>query len=335
MPPQLLEAILDKALRECDPTYVGLFNWTEPLLHPQISEMVRAVRTRGLSCGLSSNLNVSCDFRNLLSADPTTIRVSLSGFQQDTYGVTHRRGNIELVKANMHLLADAKRATGSQVDLQVLFHRYLGNHDDEEQMRTFAEDLGYRFQPVWAYLMPLEKTLAYLGVEETGTRITAEDRALINRLALPPDEASRAVRHHVRQPCVLQTERLAIDWEGNVQLCCTVFDRKRYSVANYLAVPLEEIQRRRLQHALCQTCTRFGLHVIAVYGATELEDVAMANVVRAYPGVKLERTISLPIATPNSQRPNNWALRLLSKLYHWPARRREKRRRPRQTPRSA
>jgi hypothetical protein len=33
MAPRLLEAILDKALGECEPALVSLFNWTEPLLH--------------------------------------------------------------------------------------------------------------------------------------------------------------------------------------------------------------------------------------------------------------------------------------------------------------
>jgi hypothetical protein len=322
---KLLEAILDKALGECEPAYIGLFNWTEPLLHPRLPELVRAVRARGLPCGLSSNLNVTCDFVELLAADPTSMRVSLSGFQQDTYGTTHRRGNIERVKCNMQALAAAKRATHSTADLHVLFHRYLGNHEDEQSMRTFAEDLGFRFQPVWAYLMPLEKNLAYLGVEGMGTSINDQDRALISRLALRPDEASRAVRDYRQQPCVLQTERLAIDFEGSVQLCCGVYDRAKYTVANFLTTPLDEIQRRRRQHALCQTCAHHGLHVVAVYGATELEDLAIANVQRTYPGVEVARVIQPPVSAPPPAPRRNRALKLLSKLYSWPERRRKKR----------
>ena len=34
MSKELLGAILDKAMRECRVRSVGLFNWTEPLLHP-------------------------------------------------------------------------------------------------------------------------------------------------------------------------------------------------------------------------------------------------------------------------------------------------------------
>src|SRR5580704_11655035 len=44
MSPELLGQIVDKALRECRISAVGLYNWTEPLLHPRIAELVRAVK---------------------------------------------------------------------------------------------------------------------------------------------------------------------------------------------------------------------------------------------------------------------------------------------------
>ena len=40
MPRELLESILDKAMSECRLTYVGLFNWTEPFLHPRLPDMI-------------------------------------------------------------------------------------------------------------------------------------------------------------------------------------------------------------------------------------------------------------------------------------------------------
>ena len=58
MTEELLGEILDKARRECKIKSVGLFNWTEPLLHPTIHDMISVVRSRGLKCGISSNLNI-------------------------------------------------------------------------------------------------------------------------------------------------------------------------------------------------------------------------------------------------------------------------------------
>ena len=58
MAPELLDKILHKAANECSINAVGLFNWTEPLLAPQIVELVRIVNSYKLPCFLSSNLNI-------------------------------------------------------------------------------------------------------------------------------------------------------------------------------------------------------------------------------------------------------------------------------------
>jgi pyruvate-formate lyase-activating enzyme len=323
MPRDLLEAILDKALAECQLSFVSLFNWTEPFLHPRLADMIRAVRSRGLPCALSSNLNVTADFCSVLRADPTLLRVSLSGFRQEIYGKTHRHGNIERVKQNMREVAQAKRLTGSDIDLHVLFHRYLGNHEDEFQMRAFAESLGFQFQPVWAYLMPLEKNLAFLGESDTGTSITSGDRTLIESLALRPDEASQAARPYRDQPCVLQTRRLAIDHEGKIQLCCATFDRARYTVADFLKTPLSEIQQRRRDHSLCATCAKHGLHIVAVYGAPEFEQVARDRVRAAFPDLELPPSYAAPAAKkpkPPKKPRDTGVVKLLKKLADWPSR---------------
>ena len=55
----LLSDILKKAVGESEVTTVGLYNWTEPLLHPQIGDLIRIVKSYGLGCLMSSNLNIS------------------------------------------------------------------------------------------------------------------------------------------------------------------------------------------------------------------------------------------------------------------------------------
>jgi MoaA/NifB/PqqE/SkfB family radical SAM enzyme len=324
---ELLVAILDKALEECELTYVGLFNWTEPFLHPRLPEMIRTVRERGLPCALSSNLNVTCDFGEVLRADPTSIRVSLSGFRQETYGRTHRRGNIGRVKENMRALAKAKRETASKVDLYVMFHRYVGNHADEAEMRKLADELGFRFEAVWAYLMPLEKNLALLGEGNTGAVVTEADRELVKTLALPPTTASAIAKRHQERACALQTERLAIDHEGKVQLCCATYDRASYSIADFVRTPLADIQKARRRHSLCASCTKHGLHVVAVYGAEEFEKAAVERVHASFPGLQIEPSLTAPAVMKPPEvetlalKPNEKYMgRLLKRIVNWPKR---------------
>ena len=95
MSPDLLDRVLDKALGECRIEAVGLYNWTEPLLHPEIARLVRAVKSCGLVCSLSSNLNVLREPESLLGEHPDYLRVSVSGFTQEIYARGHREGDIE------------------------------------------------------------------------------------------------------------------------------------------------------------------------------------------------------------------------------------------------
>ncbi len=167
MSPDLLRRILQKATDECDVTGVALYNWTEPLLHPQLPEMIRLVNEFGLLCDLSTNLNRLKNPEALLRANPHSIVISLSGFTQEIYSRTHTRGDIERVKENLIRLAAAKRATGARTHLYIRYHRYRDNLHDEIQMRQFAREHDISFQSVWAFMMPLEKTLAYLGDTKT------------------------------------------------------------------------------------------------------------------------------------------------------------------------
>src|SRR5262245_18902673 len=54
----IFRRIIEKAARDYEVFQVSLFNWGEPLLYPQLPELVSIVRSHGLSCLVSSNLNM-------------------------------------------------------------------------------------------------------------------------------------------------------------------------------------------------------------------------------------------------------------------------------------
>lgn len=283
MAPELLDKILHKAANECSITAVGLFNWTEPLLHPQITELIRIVKSYNVPCFLSSNLNILKNPEEILRAEPTIFRISASGYNQSVYSITHRGGNIEKVKANMVVLAEAAKSVGSsKTEIHVLYHRYLGNLDDEILMKKFTYDLGFKFMPVWACMMPLEKNLAYIDDDYKEVTLTEEDLQLINRLALPLKEALEASQMYKNQPCRLRDREMTLDFMGNVQLCCGVYDSKKYSLKPFLETSVEQLQKMKYNHELCRKCMDKGCHVYGVYGAPELDQIAMDNLTIYY-----------------------------------------------------
>lgn len=292
MAPELLDRICAKAAREFNRPTIYLFNWAEPFLHPRLDEMIRVVKRHGLAVELSSNLNIARNLDKALAAEPRTLRVSVSGFEQGNYGRTHKRGDIERVKANMATLAELKAKLRSRTKLTVLFHRYLDNHADETMMKAYAEGLGFEFSAVWAYLMPAEKLVALGQGGLDDPRLSEQDRDVIGRFALDPVEAIAIAKRHKEKPCRLLDRSLAITHTGDVLLCCATYDERRFGVGNFLEASSEALQQRREKHEYCAQCVEQGGHVYFNYDAPEFDGAAIARVQRRHPEIETSRLVT-------------------------------------------
>ncbi len=252
----MLAAVLDKALKELPAIDgVGFFNWTEPLLHPQISELIAEVSRRKIPCWVSTNLNVLRNVDALLAARPHEIVVSVSGFHQEIYARGHKGGNIETVKRNMVLLSEAahRNATaGSRTWLRLVYHRYADNEEDELLMAKYAERFGFSFSPCWAYVTSVERVLdLYRGETEF-----EEDRNLLQRLAVAFPAAMNNVSRQAANHCNHIDGRLVLDANADVYLCCASSNASSNIVGNFLAEPLADLQRAKSTHTLCRPCMK-------------------------------------------------------------------------------
>jgi MoaA/NifB/PqqE/SkfB family radical SAM enzyme len=280
MSPELLEKILQKASSECEIDFIGLFNWTEPLIHPKLPELVEIAQSYA-PCHLSSNLNLSkTDYEALLEKNPRYFRISLSGFNQSVYSKTHRGGNVEIVKKNMAKLSEAAAKVKGKTKIEVHYHRYLGNADDELLMKEYSEALGFEFRPIWAYLMPIEKVLQYVNDPAS---LSSQDQELVKMLALPPEreviETSQSVR---ADHCLLLEDQITINSQGVVQLCCALFDEILYSIYKFTDRTFDEIQDKKRKMDICQECMSHGIHNLAQYNSPQYDRIAENNVFKYY-----------------------------------------------------
>jgi hypothetical protein len=124
----------------------------------------------------------------------------------------------------------------------------------------------------------LEKILAYAGEEVCDFHVTEEDQALVNCLALPLQPALAASRKYRSRPCRLREQEISLDFQGNFTLCCGIFDARKYTLGNYIDMPLEHIQKLRRSHPLCGHCMKEGAHVYMTYGIDEMKELALANI---------------------------------------------------------
>lgn len=223
--------------------------------------MCREVNSRGKYLALSSNLNIKRNYAEILPYVNEWC-ISLSGFSQDTYGRTHKGGDIEKVKSNMVALAEARRQTGSECMVYTRYIRYKENIEDERLMKDFTERLGFTHGACWAQLMPLEKLIAYLDGRKG--ELSAEDTEVIRSLAIDPIDYIAMARKYDNGYCHLRSDQITLDPDGNSILCCSVYDQEKNSLGNFLSLDLAQMQEKRLSHATCQSCMSLGAHRLSI-----------------------------------------------------------------------
>jgi len=274
----MFREIIKKVANEQPGTTVSIFNWTEPLQHPEVDRFLLTIKEYGLKSRISTNLNILRDADKIAAANPDGITVSLSGFTQDIYARGHRGGNVEVVKENMRRLSAALRSAKSSADVTVYYHKYKHNLHEIDLMREFSESLGFSFGADWAYYMPVERVEAYVK-----GMLSAEDAGFVEEMfALNIKRAVDVARSFRAEQCLFPATQLTIDCHGNVQLCCAVYNSERFSIGSYLETPFNEIERGLLTHPYCRECMKCGLHIYASWHGHKIhsiyENIAMENI---------------------------------------------------------
>jgi len=250
------QQVLEK-IRGEDPLAANLqlYQWGEPLLNPHLPEMIALAKEADLAVSVSSNLNLDMDLRPVIAAGPDWFRVSLSGFGPD-YEKTHTGGRFERVLANLRQLAGL-RDLNPLMRVEVYYHVYKHNRgEQEEQARELCRELGFEFQPVWAYLISLDEVMA----REEGRPLPPEAQAAADLLALEMDTALTAARQARALPCLVENV-VMVDWNLSMPVCLMYYYPHDNILAdNYLRTPLSEVRARRKSAPLCARCRKLALH---------------------------------------------------------------------------
>ena len=97
---------------------------------------------------------------------------------------THTRGDINIVKSNMHLLRHVLDRTKSKTAIEIGYMVYKHNFsDDFVRMRLLAEELDFHFDWIFAVYMPVEKTITAIRGE-----YDQADKEIFENLPVDPRE---------------------------------------------------------------------------------------------------------------------------------------------------
>lgn len=275
MDEELMEKILDKVARENPNAIVFTYGNSEPFLHPKLPECITAIKRRGLHPEMSTNLNYLQRVEETLEAGPELIIISLSGFTQDIYVRGHAGGNIEKVKENMKVIAEANAARPADKRIKILvnYHEYTDNGHELPLMKEYASSLGIGFFTSYARAISMENTIQYCRAHDPSATefevqegkpdwnkvlppVTPTYEAAMKRLKIPPTDAIEMYKHHpMSRVCPVGAGSLFtfIRYDGTVQMCACTADR-RITLGHYLDMTPDEMIEKRTGHAICKQC---------------------------------------------------------------------------------
>jgi radical SAM protein with 4Fe4S-binding SPASM domain len=207
---------------------IELYNWGEPLLHPEIAAMIEYASRRRISVGLSSNLNrldrVTAE--HLIHSGLSQLIVSVDGATQSSYATYRRGGKLEAVLSNLGMLVDARQALG-QTHPFVVARMLIGKHnqDEIEAVRRLVYDIGVD-----------SFSTGMLYIDTRDARQVQE--------WVPDDPASSPYRGGTvlenEWACHELWESMVINWDGGVAPCCWLHDAQ-YDFGNVMQETIRQI----------------------------------------------------------------------------------------------
>lgn len=139
----LLEIFLDNIGKYL--IMADLFNWGEPLLHPQIDNIVRMFHERRIFHHISTNLNIHNKqvLEKVCDAGLDFLTISISGITQEIYEKYHQKGDINLVLDNLRHIINYKKklkCINPIIELKYLVFKFNIHQIDEA--RNLAKEMG-------------------------------------------------------------------------------------------------------------------------------------------------------------------------------------------------
>ncbi len=229
--PQLFEKIKPALSRL---RYVSLSGFGEPLLYPQLPEIVRVTKAAGCHTSFTTNCTLLSRelSKELLAQGIDAMNVSIDASSAQTYETVRGAGRFAQVLDNFQQFVELRHRTGARVELQWVFL----------MMRSTIEELP------GAVRLAAELGIDRLVAKHMETAISPEDlaEALFNTGIAPDLDAKMNKRFHecvnaarkearrqeialfvhprrysIDGTCLAQPlKALFVDFEGNVSACC-------------------------------------------------------------------------------------------------------------------
>jgi pyruvate-formate lyase-activating enzyme len=231
---------------------VDIYNFGEPLLHPQLQEIVASLHRAGLKFGLSTNASRVRTLNGSVLENLQYITFSMPGFSQASYDRIHGL-NFETIKANIPTLVRNFRECGFRGTPYIAYHVYQFNMRELDEACRFAVENDLGLEASCAFFNDLDMSLSFLD----STMPYEQLKRASQELVLYYVEDLRA-----SQPADFQCKQwneLTLNERCQVVLCCAATKNKGPGILGDLFQMSDEaIRQAKAGHQLCSRCLASG-----------------------------------------------------------------------------
>jgi radical SAM protein with 4Fe4S-binding SPASM domain len=217
---------------------VELYNWGEPLLHPEIVEIIEYASQRRISVRLSSNLNqLDADLaQRLVKSGLSQLIVSIDGATQESYAAYRQRGQLDRVLSNLALLLNTRRELKLRTPF-IIWRMMVGRHNEHEvdTVRKMAHTMGVDSFSTGALFIDTENPEQAEQWLPRDPTYSAYDYGKEK-----PRESGTAYQLENTWNCHDLWESMVVNWDGGVAPCCWLHDA-RFDFGNVSQQTVREV----------------------------------------------------------------------------------------------
>lgn len=235
-------------------TLFGLYNFGEPLLHPEFPRIARIMHETNAPFEISTNGSVPLKSEAVkYLRHMETLKISMCGFSEESY-LKISKLNFRKVKENIVQILNLLRVEPWAGVVSLKFHVYRHNLDEIPAARQFALENGMMFSPIHAIIGDMRLQTEFVEGLLPSVMIDDFSRDLLSADMFAKYASEMPKNWH----CPLSDE-LVIDEDLNVLNCCMSSrnDMEDYQWHGSL-FDLHTVVFERCQSPLARRCLESG-----------------------------------------------------------------------------
>lgn len=232
----------------------------EPTINPDFDGITRWLECSGVKYGLNTNFN------KYRACSPSFLKVSLDGFDRESYKKRRGVDSYETVIENIKKYCDFRDKSKTSLGVQIV----VTDFDEIERFYDSVRDLDVDF----IVYRPIEATCGHYSDNEVQCTVPVIMNA-INKLKLHDDRVVLNSKWNQLKTrfltCSAQWAQLALDERGNVMYCC----QKPYEIVGHIMDPdiLDKKRNFKTDMSKCDIpCRMTASNLITEYMSKPMKD---------------------------------------------------------------